>query len=83
MGVDGFPGYETNAPVPTLRQMLEGEAPTNTGPVRVEQAPGTDFHYSGSGYCIAQQLMLDAAGTTNFAALMQHLVLGMKASIYA
>ncbi|GAB3637872.1 hypothetical protein GCM10027422_34620 [Hymenobacter arcticus] len=86
VGVDGFPGYTTTAPVPTLRQVLEGEAPANTGPVRVEQMPGTGFRYSGGGYCIAQQLMLDAAGTTDFAALMQQLVLGplgMKASTYA
>ena len=86
VGVDGFPGYAATAPVPTLRQVLDGEAPANTGPVRVEQVPGTRFRYSGGGYCIAQQLMLDASGTTDFAALMQQLVLGplgMKASTYA
>ncbi|WP_223650093.1 class A beta-lactamase-related serine hydrolase [Hymenobacter psoromatis] len=86
VGVDGFPGYAATAPIPTLRQILEGEAPANTGPVRVEQVPGTGFRYSGGGYCIAQQLMLDAASTTDFAVLMQQLVLGplgMKASTYA
>jgi len=86
VGVDGFAGYAAGAPVPTLRQVLDGEAPANTGPVRVEQVPGTGFRYSGGGYCIAQQLMLDAAGTTDFAALMQQLVLGplgMTVSTYA
>lgn len=76
VGMDGFSGYAAPAPVPTLRQILDGEAPANTGPVRVEQVPGTGFRYSGGGYCIAQQLMLDAAGTTDFVALMQQLVLG-------
>src|SRR5262249_9399570 len=48
-----FPGYapadrdahtEAEA-VPTIQQILEGEKPSNTGPVRVQMIPGTKIQY--------------------------------------
>ena len=33
--IHGFPGYLVDRPIPTLPQILDGEAPANTGPVRV------------------------------------------------
>lgn len=37
--VHGFPGYAVDAPVPSLVQVLNGEKPANTPPIRIEAAP--------------------------------------------
>jgi len=34
--VHGFPGYAPDEPIPTVVQILDGEPPANTGPVRVD-----------------------------------------------
>jgi CubicO group peptidase (beta-lactamase class C family) len=39
--VHGFPGYAADAEVPTLIQVLNGEKPANTDPIRVDTVPGT------------------------------------------
>ena len=57
--VHGFPGYAADAPVPTLVQVLNGEKPANTGPIRLESVPGSKWNYSGGGYTVMQQLVLD------------------------
>jgi CubicO group peptidase (beta-lactamase class C family) len=58
----GFPGYVPGTPVPTLQQILDGQAPANTPAVRVNVTPGTIWRYSGGGYTIAQQMVLDVTG---------------------
>lgn len=60
--VRGFDGYAVNEPVPTLRQILNGEKPANSAPIRVEVLPGTQNRYSGGGYTVLQQLLLDVTG---------------------
>ncbi len=62
--VHGFAGYAAGAPVPTLPQVLSGTAPANSAPVVVDQAVGSAYRYSGGGYSIAQQMMIDATGQT-------------------
>ncbi len=57
--VHGFPGYAAGMPVPTLVQVLNGQAPANTGPIRVDSMPGKEWRYSGGGYTIMQQMVLD------------------------
>jgi CubicO group peptidase (beta-lactamase class C family) len=57
--VHGFPGYAVNQPVPTLVQVLDGEKPANTPPVRVDIVPGTKQRYSGGGTTIVQLMMVD------------------------
>ncbi|HKD17556.1 MAG TPA: serine hydrolase [Thermoanaerobaculia bacterium] len=82
--VHGFPGYAAGAPVPTVPQVLDGAAPANTAPVRVDLDPGTQYRYSGGGYTIAQLAMADVTGQP-YPALMQRLVLGplgMKESTF-
>ena len=59
--VHGFPGYAADAPVPTLVQVLNGEKPANTDPIRLENPPGKDWKYSGGGYTVMQQVLLDVA----------------------
>lgn len=72
--VHGFAGYKAGAPVPTLPQVLSGAAPANSDPVVVDQAVGGAYRYSGGGYSIAQQMMVDASGQT-FPAIVRAKVL--------
>jgi CubicO group peptidase (beta-lactamase class C family) len=60
--VHGFPGYAVDVPRPTLLQILNGEKPSNTAPVRVDFVPDSLWRYSGGGYTVAQQLMIDVSG---------------------
>lgn len=73
--VHGFPGYAAGQPIPTVVQVLNGEKPANTEPVRVFFVPGTKSIYSGGGITIEQLLMQDVTGKP-FPALMDELVLG-------
>jgi CubicO group peptidase (beta-lactamase class C family) len=59
--VHGFPGYAAGAAVPTVAQVLNGEKPANTDPIRLENVPGKEWKYSGGGYTVMQQLVLDVA----------------------
>ena len=82
--VHGFPGYAAGVPVPTLIQILNGEKPANTDPVRLEAAPGSRWKYSGGGYVVMQQLLLDVMRQP-FPKLMHDAVLapiGMNRSTY-
>src|SRR5215469_5788769 len=80
--IGGIPGYapagpdaHTDAePVPTIQQILDGEKPANTAPVRVEMVPGTKFQYSGGGITIEQLIVLDTTGRP-FPQAMHNLVL--------
>ena len=60
--VHGFPGYAAGRAVPTLIQVLDGAPPANTSPIRVDSLPGKEFRYSGGGYTIAQQALIDVEG---------------------
>ena len=84
LGVPFFPGYADGESLPTLLQVLDGEPPANTAPVRVEQPPGSSFVYSGGGYVVLQQLVEDVTGLT-FADAAADLVLdplGMRDSTF-
>lgn len=82
--VSGFWGYLPDMPLPTLRQILDGEAPSISGPIRVESVPGDKWRYSGGGYVVVQQAMMDVTGR-DFPALMHDYVfapLGMTHSTF-
>jgi len=72
--VHGFDGYSIAGPVPSLRQILDGEKPATNAPIRVDLVPGTKWRYSGGAVEIEQQLMMDATREP-FPALMRELVL--------
>ena len=82
--VHGFPGYATNAPVPLLVEVLDGIKPANTPAIRVDKVPGTSWRYSGGGYTVMQQLIIDVTGKP-FPEFMSNTVLkplGMTNSTY-
>jgi CubicO group peptidase (beta-lactamase class C family) len=82
--VHGFPGYAVGKPVPTLVQILDGATPANTAAIRVEVVPGSRGRYSGGGYTVMQQMLIDVSGKP-FPQFMQEAVLkplGMEASTY-
>ncbi|HEV7698879.1 MAG TPA: serine hydrolase [Pyrinomonadaceae bacterium] len=73
VNVPSFIGYLSGEPVPTLVQILDGVKPANTPAIRVVQVPGTAFSYSGGGYTIVQQLLIDTQ-KKSFPDLMRELV---------
>ncbi|AGC49356.1 beta-lactamase [Myxococcus stipitatus DSM 14675] len=82
--VGGFRGYSPQAPLPTLPQVLNGESPANTAPVRVNVVPGTLTRYSGGGTLIVQQMLIDQLQKP-FPQIMRETVLaplGMKHSTF-
>ena len=82
--VEGFRGYALGEDVPNLRQILDGEWPANSPPIRVDIVPGTQHRYSGGGYMIVQQLLEDVVGEP-FQDIMHNAVLepwGMSASTF-
>jgi CubicO group peptidase (beta-lactamase class C family) len=85
LNVHGFPGYALSAPYPNLVQVLNGAKPANTEAIRIVQRPGVRWEYSGGGYTILQQLMIDVTHQ-RFDEYMMHEVLtpaGMTASTFA
>jgi CubicO group peptidase (beta-lactamase class C family) len=82
--VPGFPGYASGESVPTLQQILDAIPPANTPPVRVDIEPDTQWRYSGGGYAIMQQVLIDVSGK-EFPELMNEEVLvpiGMTRSTF-
>ncbi len=76
--------YDPSHPLPTLLQLLDGEKPARTAPVRVEAVPGTRFAYSNGGYLVLYLLIEDVSGEP-FATYMKRNVLdpvGMKNSTF-
>lgn len=82
--VHGFPGYAAGVPVPTVVQVLNGEKPANTEAIRLDSVPGKEWRYSGGGFTVMQQAVLDAAKEP-FPKLLHDTVLapiGMSHSTY-
>jgi CubicO group peptidase (beta-lactamase class C family) len=68
--------------VSTLLDLLEGKAEAPA--VSIEEAPGSKSSVSAGGYCVVQQLLIDATGKT-FPELVDELVFapaGMKESTF-
>ena len=83
--VHGFSGYKNDAHIPTLEQVLNGEPPANSGKVVVDLKPNTEFRYSGGGYTIVQQVLIDQL-QKSFQEIMREVVLeplGMTNSFFS
>jgi len=84
VGGDFYPGYDVNQRLPSLPQILNGEKPANSAPARLGFVPGSSWRYSGAGYLVAQQLMIDVTGQ-QFPELMRSAVftkIGMADTTY-
>jgi CubicO group peptidase (beta-lactamase class C family) len=82
--VHGFLGYSPDLPVPSLIEVLNGTPPSNSAAIFVNKKPEESFRYSGGGYTVMQQMMIDVSGKP-FPQLMDELVLqplGMDHSTY-
>ncbi|MEO8474378.1 MAG: serine hydrolase [Chryseolinea sp.] len=82
--VHGFLGYSPDMPVPTLLQVLDGAPPANSPPIRIDKKPEESFRYSGGGYTIMQQMLIDIEGKP-FPEILRDIVLqpiGMSNSTY-
>jgi CubicO group peptidase (beta-lactamase class C family) len=82
--VHGFPGYASDEAIPTAVEILNGEKPANTDPIRVDVVPGTLWRYSGGGFVVLETLLSDVTGKP-FPQIMSELVLrpaGMTHSTY-
>ena len=71
----GFPGYDPAAPRPSLVQILNGETPSNVGPVLFVRPPFQSFKYSGGSVTLMQLALMDVTGRP-FAELLHDTVLG-------
>jgi len=84
ISVHGFPGYAAGTAVPSLTQILDGQPPATNPPIRIEGIPGQQWDYSGGGYLIVQQMILDVMNRP-FADVMRDIVLrpyGMRHSTF-
>lgn len=72
--VHGFPGYVPGQSIPNLQQILDGRPPANTSAIRVDTLPGSQWRYSGGGFTVIQQVLLDMINST-FPLIMKQLVL--------
>jgi len=78
-------GYDAEAGIPTLIQVLNGESPAQNRPAVAEFVPGSKWQYSNIGYDVIQQLLEDVAGKP-FEHVAREIVfepLGMKSSTFA
>ena len=72
--VMGYVGYRSGDALPTLQQVLDGERPANSPPVRVDFIPGSQGRYSSGGMEVLQMLLQDVSGQL-FPKFMQQTVL--------
>ncbi len=82
--VHGFLGYSPDLEVPSLIEVLDGLPPANSPAIFVDKVPEESFRYSGGGYTVMQQMMIDIKGKS-YPELMDELVLsplGMENSTY-
>ncbi len=62
LNVHGAPGYARGSAIPTLLEVLQGEPPAITAPVRKTSEAGRTWRYSAGGYCVLQLLVETVTG---------------------
>ncbi len=74
INVPGFVGYASEEKIPTLVEVLNGLPPANSEAIRVTYPIGKKFEYSGGGYTMVQQTLIDRYHKS-FPEVMNQLVL--------
>lgn len=84
LGVHGFADYQPEEPLPTLVQVLEGQAPAKGAAVRFVHTPGLVQDYSGGGVTVEQLVLEDATGRSlaDLAGTEVFAPLGMRRSTF-
>ncbi|WP_300670677.1 serine hydrolase [Soonwooa sp.] len=59
LSVGGFMGYEKGDNLPTIQQILNGESPANSKPVKSIFEPNLKYEYSGGGTTVSQLILED------------------------
>jgi len=82
--VHGFRGYATDEEVPGITQILNGEKPANSQPVRSLFDAGIKYQYSGGGTTITQLVVMDVTQMPYDQYAQKNVLdpLGMKNSFY-
>jgi CubicO group peptidase (beta-lactamase class C family) len=82
--VHGFRGYAKSEAIPTLTQILNGQAPANSAAIRSMFAPDTRVQYSGGGTTITQQIVIDVTGLPYEDYMRENVLkpMGMNTSFY-
>ena len=84
LSVHGFDGYKKGISLPSLIQILDGQPPSNSPPVRSLFEPGLKFEYSGGGYEISELMLEDITGQSYPAYVHQNIFaqLGMTNTFF-
>lgn len=78
LSVHGFAGYNSKEEIPSLIEVLDGSSyfqrlfglkNVNSSPIEGKTPPGKEYKYSGGGYSVLQQVLVDVTGN-DFEALM-------------
>lgn len=83
--IHGFPGYALGDSLPSVQQVLDGQKPANTEPVRSAMEPGLRVVYSGGGTTISQLIVTDVTGLPYHEYMQKNVLdpMGMKGSSYS
>lgn len=84
LDIHGFWGYKRTDSLPALLQIIKGEKPANSKPVKSLFEPGKMFKYSGGGTTISQLLLMDITGKSYAEWMKKNILrpLGMKNSSF-
>ncbi len=82
--ISGFPGYAKGDTLPAISQILDGQKPANTGPVRSLAEPGKRVIYSGGGVTVSQMIVMDVTNQPYDVFMKENVLdpLGMTASSF-
>jgi len=75
INVHGFRGYRIYDEIPTLLQILNGNPPANSEKIDVGFEPGKKYKYSGGGFIVLQQVLIDIY-KEDFPSILNRTVLG-------
>lgn len=84
LSLSGFMGYAKGESLPTLLQILDGQTPANSEPIRSIFEPNLRYQYSGGGTMISQVILEDISGVNYEDYMQQHILapLHMKHSSF-